>query len=155
MAKHPQKPRPAIRNKRARHDYHILETVETGIVLTGSEVKSLRGGKASLEEAFARIDEGEVYLIGCTIQTYAPATDRNHDPVRKRKLLLHRREIRKLLSKVRQTGHTLVPLSLFFNRRGLAKVDLALVKGKTHADKRESIKKREHQRDIDRAMRRR
>jgi len=155
MAKKPAEHQRRVQNRRARHDFHILETLEAGIALTGSEVKSLRDGRASIEEAFARITDNEVYLIDCDIQAYAPATTRNHEPKRKRKLLLHRREIRKLLAKVTQAGHTLIPLTLFFNSRGRAKVELALARGKTHRDKREDIKKREHQRDIDRAMRRR
>lgn len=156
MARKPQKDqRRRILNKKARFEYQILETHETGIALRGSEVKSLRDGRASLDEAYARITNGEVFLIGCNIQIYPPATTRNHDPVRNRKLLLHRREILKLLPRVTQPGYTLVPLSLFFNEKGLAKVELALVRGKTHGDKREDIRKRDHQRDIDRAMRRR
>ncbi len=155
MARKAQQPQRRILNKRARHEYHILETHEAGVVLRGSEVKSLRDGRASLEEAYARITDGEVFLIGCNIQIYPPATTRNHDPVRNRKLLLHQREIRKLLARVTQPGFTLIPLSIFFNEKGLAKVELALVRGKTYADKREAIKKRDHQRDIDRAMRRR
>ncbi|MGB9625907.1 MAG: SsrA-binding protein SmpB [Phycisphaerae bacterium] len=154
MAKQPRQNDRRILNRRARYEYHIVETVEAGIVLKGSEVKSLRDGRASIEEAYARIANGQVVLIGCNIQTYPPATTRNHDPLRDRRLLLHHREIRKLLAKVTQAGYTLVPLSIFFNDRGLAKVELALVRGKTHADKREDIRKREHQRDIDRAMRR-
>lgn len=143
-----------ILNRRAGFDFHVLQTIEAGIALTGSEVKSLREGRASIEEAYARIIDGEAFLIGANIQTYAPATSFNHDPLRKRKLLLHRREIKRILAKVTQAGHTLIPLSVFFNERGLAKVELALAKGKTYSDKREDIKKREHQRDIDRAMRR-
>ncbi len=154
MSKKPRQDERRILNRRARYEYHIVETVEAGIVLKGSEVKSLRDGRASIEEAYARIANGQVVLIGCNIQTYPPATTRNHDPLRDRRLLLHHREIRKLLAKVTQAGFTLVPLSIFFNDRGLAKVELALVRGKTHADKREDIRKREHQRDIDRAMRR-
>ena len=155
MTKKPRQNERRILNKRARFEYHILDTLEAGIALKGSEVKSLRDGRASIEESYARITNGQVFLIGCNIQIYAPATTRNHDPLRDRKLLLHQREIKKLLAKVTQAGHTLVPLSIFFNDRGLAKVELALVRGKTYADKREDIKKRDHQRDIDRAMRRR
>jgi SsrA-binding protein len=154
MAKKPRKPERRILNKRARFEYHILETHEAGIALKGSEVKSLRDGRASIEEAYARIVNGQVVLVGCNIQTYPPATTRNHEPLRDRRLLLHQREIKKLLAKVTQAGFTLVPLSIFFNDRGLAKVELALARGKTYADKREDIKKKEHQRDIDRAMRR-
>lgn len=154
MPKKPRQNERRILNKRARFEYHIVDTVEAGVALKGSEVKSLRDGRASIEEAYARIANGEILLIGCNIQTYPPATTRNHDPLRDRKLLLHQREIRKLLAKVTLAGHTLVPLSIFFNDRGLAKVELALVRGKTFSDKREDIKKKDHQRDIDRAMRR-
>jgi SsrA-binding protein len=143
-----------IVNSKARFNYQILEQAEAGISLVGTEVKSLRGGHASLEEAFARIDRGEVYLYGCHINPYEQGNLNNHEPLRPRKLLLHRREIHKLLTKVTQRGLTLIPLSMYFNKRGLAKVELALVKGKTHGDKREDIKKREHERDMARAMRR-
>ncbi len=155
MSGRPKNSERRILNRRARFDYHILETLEAGIALRGSEVKSLREGRAALDEAYARITGGEVFLIGANIQVYPPATNQNHDPTRNRKLLLHQREIRRLHAKVRQPGFTLVPLSIFFSDRGLAKVELALVRGKTHGDKRETIKKREHQREIDRAMRRR
>jgi len=154
MSKKPRQNERRILNRRARFEYHILETIEAGIARKGSEVKSLRDGRASIEEAYARIANGRVTLVGCNIQTYPPATTRNHDPLRDRTLLLHQRESKKLLAKVRQAGFTLVPLSIFFNERGLAKVELALARGKTHADKREDIRKRDHQRDIDRAMRR-
>ncbi len=156
MSKKPSGPQQRrILNKTARYEYHILQTQESGISLKGTEVKSIREGRASLDEAFALIKDGEIFLVGCNIQTYAPATSNNHDPLRKRKLLLHRNEIKKLYVKVKQAGHTLIPLAIYFNENGIAKVELALAKGKTHADKRESIKKRDHQRDIDRAMRRR
>ncbi len=141
-----------ITNTKARYNYHILERMEVGISLQGTEVKSLRGGHASLDEAFARIDRGEMFLYGCHINPYAQGNLNNHEPLRPRKLLLHRSEIRKLVTKVTQRGFTLVPLTIYFNKRGLAKVELALVKGKTHGDKREDIKRREHQRDMARAM---
>jgi SsrA-binding protein len=141
-----------IVNSKARFNYHILEKMEVGISLLGTEVKSLRGGNASLEEAFARIDRGEVFLYGCHISPYDEGNLNNHEPLRPRKLLLHRREIHRLLTKVSQRGLTLVPLTIYFNKRGLAKVELALVKGKTHGDKREDIKKREHTRDMARAL---
>jgi SsrA-binding protein len=144
-----------IVNSKARFNYHILENMEVGISLVGTEVKSLRGGYASLDEAFARIDRGEVFLYGCHINPYDEGNLNNHEPLRPRKLLLHRREIHRLLTKVTQRGLTLVPLTIYFNKRGLAKVKLALVKGKTHGDKREDIKKREHQRDMARVMGRR
>ncbi len=143
-----------IVNSKARYNYHVLEHMEVGISLVGTEVKSLRAGHASIEEAFARIDRGEVFLYGCHINPYEQGNLNNHEPLRPRKLLLHRREIARLLTKVTQRGLTLVPLSIYFNKRGLAKVELALVKGKTHADKREDIKRRDHERDMARAMRR-
>lgn len=143
-----------IVNSKSRYNYHVLEHMEVGISLVGTEVKSLRAGHASIEEAFARIDRGEVFLYGCHINPYEQGNLNNHEPLRPRKLLLHRREIARLLTKVTQRGLTLVPLSIYFNKRGLAKVELALVKGKTHADKREDIKRRDHERDMARAMRR-
>lgn len=144
---------PTLKNKKAFHEYIILEHLETGIVLQGTEVKSLRAGAASLEEAFARIENDEIYLYSCQIDPYSHGNKQNHDPKRKRKLLAHRREIRKLLPKVVQRGQTLIPLRLYFNDRGLAKVDLGLVKGKTRGDKRETLKKRDQKREMDRAMR--
>ncbi len=145
---------PVIRNKKARFDFEILETVDAGIVLTGSEVKSLRDGKASLEEAFASIQDEEVWLRDCNISPYPMAGYAQHKPTRERKLLLHRREIRKWAAKVRERGWTIIPLQLFFSDRGLVKVQLGLARGKTHEDKRASLKKREAEREIDRAMKR-
>ncbi len=155
MAKKPDKNDRRILNKKARHNYHVLETVEAGIVLTGSEVKSLRQGHAQITEAFVRINGWEASLYGSQIDRYPPATDRNHEPLRTRKLLLHRREIRKLLPKLNQKGTTLVPLSLYFNDRGLAKVELGLAIGKREFDKREDLRKKDHRREMDRAMTRR
>ena len=143
-----------ILNKKARHNFHIMKTLEAGISLTGTEVKSLRAGQAQITESFIRIDGGQVTLVGAQIDRYPPATEYNHDPKRKRRLLLHRREITKLEPELAQKGTTLVPLSIYFNDRGLAKVELGLAVGKREFDKRESLKKREHQRDIERAMRR-
>ena len=148
-------PTPVIRNKKASFNFEILEKVEAGIALSGSEVKSLRNGKASLDEAYAVIRNGEVFLRGCNISPYPMAGYAQHQPARERKLLLHRRQIRKWADKVILRGQTLVPLSLYFNDRGIVKVSLALAQGKTHADKRTSIRKREQQREIDRAMKRR
>lgn len=145
---------PVIRNKKARFEFEILETVDAGIVLTGSEVKSLRDGKASLEEAFASIQDEEVWLRDCNISPYPMAGYAQHKPTRERKLLLHRREIRKWAAKVRERGWTIIPLQLFFSDRGLVKVQLGLARGKTHEDKRASLKKREAEREIDRAMKR-
>ena len=141
-----------IVNSKARFNYVFLERLEVGIALLGTEVKSLRAGQASLDEAFARIDRGEAYLYGCHIKPYEKGNQNNHEPLRPRKLLLHRREILRLASTVAQRGLTLVPLRIYFNKRGLAKVELALVKGKTHRDKREDVKKRDHQREMARAM---
>ena len=129
------------RNPKATHDYHVLETWETGIVLTGTEVKSLRNGKASIKEAYARVRNGEVFLEGMNITPYEQGNRYNHDPVRTRKLLLHRREIEKLIGAVEQRGLTLVPLELYF-KNGRAKVALALGKGKKQHDKRETIKRK-------------
>jgi SsrA-binding protein len=137
-------------NRKARFNYEILERLEAGISLKGTEVKSLRSGQASLEEAFARLDGDEFYLVNCHIRPYEAGNRYNHDPLRPRKLLLHRREIRKLATKVTQRGQTLVPLAIYFNDRGLAKVELALVRGKTQHDKREAIREREAKREMTR-----
>lgn len=142
------------RNRRARHDFDLMEKVEAGLVLTGTEVKSLRNGKANLEDAYAEVDKGEVWLLGCDIPEYVQANRMNHVPKRPRKLLLHRREIGKLEIKTNEKGITLVPLSLYF-KKGIAKVELCLARGRKTFDKREALKKQEAKRDIDRAMRRR
>ncbi|MEA2700464.1 MAG: SsrA-binding protein [Myxococcales bacterium] len=139
------------RNRRARHEYHVDEVIEAGIVLAGSEVKSIRDGKVTLVDAFADIDRGEMWLHQVDIGVYAFAHGRNHLPRRKRKLLLHRREIDRLSGKLREKGYTLVPLSLY-EKRGHVKAELALVHGKQQWDKREDSKKRESQREIDRMM---
>ncbi len=152
MAKKPEQPARRILNKKARHDYFIHQTVEAGIILVGTEVKSLRQGQAQLTDAFVRINGYKAMLYGCQIDRYPPAADRNHDPQRSRRLLLHRRELRKLSSDLQQKGVTLIPLSIFFNSRGLAKVELGLATGKKSYDKRQSMRKRDHQREIDRAM---
>ena len=131
----------------------MLDTLECGIVLVGSEVKSLRAGKVSLEDAYARMKDGEVWLVGCDIQEYVQANRFNHAPKRPRKLLMHRREINKFASKAYETGQTLVPLKMYF-KEGRAKVLLAVGKGKKLHDKRETLKSRDSQRDIQRAMRR-
>jgi SsrA-binding protein len=143
------------RNPKATHDYHILETWESGIVLTGTEVKSLRNGKASIKEAYARVRNGELFLEGMNITPYEQGNRYNHDPVRTRKLLLHRREIEKLIGAVEQKGLTLVPLELYF-KDGRAKVALALGRGKKLHDKRETLKRRvserEAARDVSRGL---
>jgi SsrA-binding protein len=142
---------PVARNPKATHDYHILETWEAGIVLTGTEVKSLRNGKASIKEGFARVANGEVFLEGVNITPYEQGNRYNHDPLRTRKLLLKRREIERLIGAVEQKGLTLVPLELYF-RRGKAKVTLALGRGKKYHDRREDLKKRDAEREVARAL---
>jgi len=142
------------RNRRARHDYHIEETFEAGLVLTGTEVKSLRAGRASLTEAFAQISGDELWLHGLHIPEYAQGTWTNHDPRRTRKLLLHRKEIDRLASQVAERGFTIVPLSLYFSD-GKAKVELALARGKRTYDKRHDLARRDAAREVDRALRRR
>ena len=132
---------PVIRNRKALHDYHILDRWEAGIALLGSEVKSLREGKAQLRDAYGKIEGGEVYLVGADISPYDPASRDNHDRRRDRKLLLHRQEIKKLIGKVVEKGLTLVPLSIYF-KEGKAKVELALAQGKRQYDKRASIKEK-------------
>jgi SsrA-binding protein len=141
------------RNKKATHEYHILDTYEAGIVLVGPEVKSIRTGKVSLAEAFARIDGNEAYLHGMHISPYGPASMWNVDPTRPRKLLLNRREIRKLIGATQQEGFTLVPLELYL-KDGYVKVALALGRGKKRFDKREDLKKRDAEREMQRAIRR-
>ncbi|MHC4442954.1 MAG: SsrA-binding protein SmpB [Planctomycetota bacterium] len=155
MAKKLNKSQVRIVNKKARHNYHILKTIEAGLQLTGSEVKSLRQGNAQITEAFVRINGYEITLYGCQIDRYPPATDRNHDPQRNRKLLLHKREILKLIPQIAQSGVTLIPLKIYFNQRGLAKIELALATGKKSYDKRQELRQRDHRREMDRVMRRR
>lgn len=140
------------RNKRARHDYHLLETWEAGLVLTGTEVKALRAGKANIADAYAVVQGGEVFLINAHIAPYEQGNQFNHDPTRTRKLLLHRREIRKLIGSVERQGLTLVPLDIHFTK-GKAKVTLALGKGKKLHDKREDARRREDEREMARAAR--
>jgi SsrA-binding protein len=154
MAKGPP-PSPRVLNKKARYNFEILETVEAGIALTGSEVKSLRNGQASLDESYAFIENEQMALRDCNISPYPMAGYAQHAPKRERRLLLHRREIRKWAGKVTQRGLTIVPLELYFNEKGLVKVRLGLARGKTHADRRADIQKRDQQRDIDRETRRR
>ncbi|WP_017538477.1 MULTISPECIES: SsrA-binding protein SmpB [Nocardiopsis] len=141
-------------NRRARYDYHIDDTYEAGLVLTGTEVKSLRAGRASLTDGFAHVKNGEVWLENVHIPEYAHGTWTNHAARRPRKLLLHRTEIARLIGKTQEPGRTLVPLSLYFSE-GKAKVELALARGKRSHDKRQDIAAREAQRDIERALRRR
>jgi SsrA-binding protein len=139
------------RNKRAFHEYEISDKLECGLVLTGTEVKSLREGSASLEDAYAKLDKGEVWLIGSDIPEYTMGNRMNHKPKRPRKLLLHKREIDKFAGKASQRGFTLVPLRLYF-KNGKAKVELGIARGKAQHDKRQDMKKADADRDIRRAM---
>jgi SsrA-binding protein len=138
-------------NRKARHDYHVEDVVEAGLVLTGTEVKSLRAGRASLVDGFASVNQGEVWLEGVHIPQYTQGTWTNHEPRRKRKLLLHRLEIDRLSARVREQGLTLVPLALYF-QDGRAKVEIAVARGKRSYDKRQSLKERQDRRETDRAI---
>ena len=138
-------------NRKARHDYAIEETFEAGLMLTGSEVKSLRAGKAQLKDSYGRIKNNELWLFNAHISEYAPSAQFGHEPTASRKLLMHRREIDRLIGKLREKGLTLIPLRLYF-KNGRAKVELGLGRGKKQYDKRESIKERETKREVDRAM---
>ncbi|HLB02780.1 MAG TPA: SsrA-binding protein SmpB [Nitrospiria bacterium] len=138
-------------NSRAYHDYFIEESYEAGISLVGTEVKALREGRVNLRESFARVEGGEVYLYQCHISPYSHGNISNHEPLRCRKLLLHREEIRRLFGKAQIRGYTLLPLKIYF-KNGLAKVELALGKGKKSHDKREALKKKEARREISRAV---
>ena len=138
-------------NRRARHEYEILETVEAGLVLRGTEVKSLRDGLVNFKDSYASVRNGEGWLLGCHINPYSHGTDANHDPERDRKLLLHQREIARLSGKISERGLTLVPLRLYF-KDGRAKVELAVARGKQLYDKRQAAKKADAQREIRRAM---
>jgi SsrA-binding protein len=137
-------------NKKARHDYEILETHEAGLVLTGTEVKSLRGGKANLSDSYALPKGSEIFLVNANIAKYEPASQFSHEPTRSRKLLLHRREIEKIGAKIREGGYSLIPLQLYF-KGGRAKVELGLGKGKKNIDKRDAIAAREAKREMARA----
>jgi SsrA-binding protein len=141
-------------NKKARHDYSIEDVYEAGLVLTGTEVKSLRAGRAALTDGYATVDDGEVWLRGVHIPEYTQGTWTNHEPRRARKLLLHKEEVRRILGKVKDTGVTLVPLSLYF-QDGYAKVEIAVARGRKSYDKRQAIAERESKRETDRAMGRR
>lgn len=147
--------RTVVSNRRALHDYEVLERYEAGIVLSGAEVKSLRAGRGSLREAYGRVRDGEVWLEGFHIPPYEQAMDKSHlDPVRPRKLLLHRGEIERLVGKTAEQGLALVPLRVYF-AHGLAKVELALARGKRKYEKRRAIAEREHRREIERELGRR
>jgi SsrA-binding protein len=142
-------------NKKAYHDYHIEEKFEAGIALTGTEVKALREGKANLKDSYARVKDCELFLVNAHISPYSCGNIYNHDPKRTRKLLMHAREIDRLIGKVKERGYTLVPLSLYFNKRNMAKMEIALAKGKTLYDKRESIRKKDEKRLTERETRQR
>ena len=154
MSKPDEKPEieSIAKNRRARHDYTIIDTWEAGLVLTGSEVKSLREGKANLSDAYGIVRDGEIYLINLHISVYDRASYNNHEPTRTRKLLLHKREIGRLIGAIERQGLTLIPLELYF-KRGIAKVAIALGKGKKQHDKREDAKARDADREIARAVR--
>ena len=141
-------------NRKARHEYTVLDTLECGIMLQGSEVKSLRAGQVSLDEAYGRVEGEEVWLVGANIAEYSFSHALNHQPKRRRKLLLHRREIRKFAGQAYEKGLTLVPLKMYF-KEGRAKVLMGICRGKQKHDKRESMKERDSKRDMDRALRRR
>lgn len=147
--------RVVAQNRRARFDYEIVEALEVGIILTGSEVKSLRLGTSSINEAFAGEMEGEIFLFNANIPEYLEANRFNHEPKRPRKLLMRRRQLNKFLSSIRRKGMTLVPLKLYFNAKGRAKLELGLGRGKRTVDKRNTIKERDWQRDKARVMRER
>ncbi|KMY51762.1 SsrA-binding protein SmpB [Peribacillus loiseleuriae] len=139
-------------NKKAYHDYFIEETFEAGIVLQGTEIKSIRAGKANLKDSFAKIERGELYLHNMHVSPYEQGNRYNHDPLRTRKLLLHRKEINKLIGETKETGYTIVPLKVYL-KNGFAKVLIGLGKGKKQYDKREDLKRKEAKRDIERAFR--
>ncbi len=139
-------------NRRARYDYHIEDTYEAGIALTGTEVKALRFGEGSIAESYAEVDNGQIWLVNANIPEFSHGNRFNHEPKRPRKLLLHEREIKKLHGAVAREGMTLVPLSVYFNGRGRAKVELALAKGKKAHDKRETIKERDWKREAARIL---
>lgn len=142
-------------NKKARHDYFIDEVYEAGIVLTGTEIKSVRQGKASIKESYAKIEKGELILHGMNISPYEQGNRYNVEPMRPRKLLLHKQEIRKLIGYTTIKGLTLVPLTMYINEEGRAKVEIAVARGKKNYDKRETTAKRDASRDIDRKMKER
>jgi SsrA-binding protein len=142
---------PSQQNRKAHFEYFILESLEAGIALVGCEVKSIRNGKASLQESFARVEKDQIFLYGMHIAPYEQGNRYNADPTRVRKLLLHRDQIQKLASRVQEKGLTLVPIKLYF-KDGKVKIQLAVAKGKTHGDKREKLKEKDAQRDIDRGM---
>jgi SsrA-binding protein len=155
MPKPPANPphTPRVSNKRARFDFELLERIEAGLALKGTEVKSIRLGNASLNEAYARVEGGQAYLINFQILPYEQGNIHNHDPKRPKLLLLHRRQIKKLASSVQVRGLTLIPVSVYFNAKGLAKVEIALARGRSRYDKRDTTRKKEDKREMDRARR--
>ncbi len=153
MAREPEAQRVAAQNRKARHEYFIEDTLEAGLMLTGSEVKSLRAGKGNINEAYASVKGGEIWLVNAHISEYGQARDGGHEPRRPRKLLLKRREIAKLAGAVQREGMTLVPLKIYFNKRGIAKAELGLAKGRRKHDKREREKELDWQRQKARLVR--
>ena len=141
-------------NRKARHDYFLLETLEAGIALQGSEIKSIRAGQISLKEAYIRVDGEQAWLVNAHVAPYDPASRENHDPLRDKKLLLHKKEIKKLWDEVRQKGTTIIPLRVYLTW-GRAKVEIAVAKGKRKYDKRQDLKRKDAQREIDRALNKR
>lgn len=150
--KNKEKPGDVAVNKKAYYNYELVGKFEAGLSLVGSEVKSLRAGTVDIKSSYARIERDECWLVGVNINQYEQAGIYNHPPMRKRKLLLHKTEIQKIKSKLEQRGFTLVPLRIYFNARGLAKIELALAHGKRQYDKRKSISQRQQKRDLDRDM---
>lgn len=139
-------------NRKARHDYFLLDTYEAGLRLQGSEIKSIRAGRISIKEAYVRVDGEQAWLVNAHISPYDPASRENHDPIRERKLLLHKREIHSLWDEVRQKSVTIIPTKVYL-KKGKAKVEIAVAKGKKHYDKRQTIAKRDSQREIERSLR--
>jgi SsrA-binding protein len=154
MSKAPETRNFAAQNRKARHNYFIEDTYEAGIVLTGTEVKSLRGGQSNITESYATEKGGEVWLVNAYIPEYTQGNRFNHEPRRPRKLLLHKRQVKRMIGAVQREGYTLVPLSVYFNPRGIAKIELGLAIGKKQHDKRADIKTREWQRERQRLMKR-
>jgi SsrA-binding protein len=150
--KNRDKKSPVTVNKKAYRNFEFVDNFEAGLSLLGTEVKSLRESGADLSGSYARIDNGQCWLVGANISQYKQAGNRQHEPTRKRKLLLHKSEIRRITTKLEQRGFTLVPVRLYFNDKGLAKVELALAKGKRQYDKRQTITERDQKRDLDRSM---
>lgn len=141
-----------IKNKRAEHEYFLLDTITAGIALTGTEIKSIRNGKASLAESYCTFKDNELFVVGMHIAEYDKGTYNNHDPKRDRKLLLTARELRKLKTKVQEKGFTIIPVLLFINDKGLAKLDIALARGKHYYDKRETLKTKDSKRDVEKQL---